>query len=132
MGQEAEVKVGVSKPEVVNDVFVCYILCLLLLLLQDFVLLSELLILSSKVVFLPLDKLIEVLEVDFSPLDLVLQHADLIFVLGCERVHFQLHLLPERLASNGILGQLLLKLCSGNELLLISQGLPPCGLELLM
>ncbi|KAL5741584.1 hypothetical protein ACOSP7_028316 [Xanthoceras sorbifolium] len=99
MGQEAEVKVGVSKPEVVKDVFVCYIF--------------ELLILPSKVVFLPLDELIEVLEVDLSPLDL-------------------LHLFPERLASNGILGQLLLKLCSGNELLLISQGLPPCGLELLM
>ncbi|KAL5767554.1 hypothetical protein ACOSQ2_014337 [Xanthoceras sorbifolium] len=83
-----------------------------------------LLVLLSEVIILPPEQLIRVVEVDLRPLNLILQHVELVFVLCYGRVHLQLHFLPKGLASIGLLGQLLLELCFGGELLLISLGLP--------
>ncbi|KAL5805067.1 hypothetical protein ACOSQ3_031867 [Xanthoceras sorbifolium] len=76
-----KVEVGVSEPDAVKDVAVSFILYLLLLLLQDFILLGELLILPGKVFFLPFEQLIGVLEV-------YLTRASLLAALSSSRSSF--------------------------------------------
>ncbi|KAL5843082.1 hypothetical protein ACOSQ3_013685 [Xanthoceras sorbifolium] len=83
---------------------------------EALILLSELIILPSKVACLPLGQIIVVLEFSLSPLNCVLQHADLIIELSYGYIHLQLHLLTESMASIGLLSQLLLELYSSKDL----------------